>query len=225
MTLAQLTFDLPHRAALGAEDFLVSDCNVAAVKLIDAWPEWTDHVQILTGPAASGKTHLVRVWQERSGARALSRENFDMAFIEDQPEGTPLVVEDADRAGYDEKALFHLLNLAREKRLFVLLTGRDDPSRWGTVLPDLLSRLNGVPAVDIGAPDEALLRTVMLKQFTDRQLDIDPKVLEFLALRVERSLAAAAEAVEAVDQAALASGRKINRQLVLETLKATASAE
>ncbi|MBQ0817586.1 MAG: hypothetical protein KBT60_06380 [Methyloceanibacter sp.] len=225
MTLAQLTFDLPHRAALGAEDFLVSDCNVAAVKLIDAWPEWTDHVQILTGPAASGKTHLVRVWQERSGARALSRENFDMAFIEDQPEGTPLVVEDADRAGYDEKALFHLLNLAREKRLFVLLTGRDDPSRWGTVLPDLLSRLNGVPAVDIGAPDEALLRTVMLKQFTDRQLDIDPKVLEFLALRVERSLAAAAAAVEAVDQAALASGRKINRQLVLETLKATASAE
>ncbi len=225
MTLAQLTFDLPHRAALGAEDFFVSDCNVAAVKLIDAWPEWTDHVQLLTGPAASGKTHLVRVWQERSGARALSRENFDMAFIEDQPEGTPLVVEDADRAGYDEKALFHLLNLAREKRLFVLLTGRDDPSRWGTVLPDLLSRLNGVPAVDIGAPDEALLRTVMLKQFTDRQLDIDPKVLEFLALRVERSLAAAAAAVEAVDQAALASGRKINRQLVLETLKATASAE
>ena len=225
MTLAQLTFDLPHRAALGAEDFLVSDCNVAAVKLIDAWPEWTDHVQLLTGPAASGKTHLVRVWLERSGAQALSRENFDTDFIEDQPEGTPLVVEDADRAGYDEKALFHLLNLAREKRLFVLLTGRDDPSRWGTVLPDLLSRLNGVPAVDIGAPDEALLRTVMLKQFTDRQLDIDPKVLEFLALRVERSLAAAAAAVEAVDQAALASGRKINRQLVLETLKATASAE
>jgi len=225
MTLAQLTLDLPHRAALGAEDFLVSDCNVAAVKLIDAWPEWTDHVQLLTGPAASGKTHLVRVWLERSGAQALSRENFDTDFIEDQPEGTPLVVEDADRAGYDEKALFHLLNLAREKRLFVLLTGRDDPSRWGIVLPDLLSRLNGVPAVDIGAPDEALLRTVMLKQFTDRQLDIDPKVLEFLALRVERSLAAAAAAVEAVDQAALASGCKINRQLVLETLKATASAE
>jgi chromosomal replication initiation ATPase DnaA len=225
VTLAQLTFDLPHRAALGAEDFLVSDCNVAAVKLIDAWPEWTDHVQLLTGPAASGKTHLVRVWQERSSARALEPENFDMAFIEDQPEGTPLVVEDADRAGYDEKALFHLLNLAREKRLFVLLTARDDPSRWGTALPDLLSRLNGVPAVDIGAPDEALLRTVMLKQFTDRQLDIDPKVLEYLALRIERSLAAAAAAVEAVDQAALASGRKINRQLVMETLKANASAE
>lgn len=225
MTLAQLTFDLPHRAALGAEDFLVSDCNVAAVKLIDAWPEWTDHVQLLTGPPASGKTHLVRVWQERSSARALEPENFDMAFIEDQPEGTPLVVEDADRAGYDEKALFHLLNLAREKRLFVLLTARDDPSRWGTALPDLLSRLNGVPAVDIGAPDEALLRTVMLKQFTDRQLDIDPKVLEYLALRIERSLAAAAAAVEAVDQAALASGRKINRQLVMETLKANASAE
>lgn len=224
--LAQLTFDLPHRAALGAEDFLVSDCNIAAVKLIDAWPEWSGPVQLLTGPAASGKTHLVRVWQERSGAQALSRENFvDMPFIDSQPEGTPLVVEDADRAGYDEKALFHLLNLAREKRLFVLLTARGNPRRWGTALPDLLSRLNAVPTVDIGAPDDTLLRTVMLKHFTDRQLDIEPKVLAFLALRVERSMAAAAAAVEAVDQAALASGRKISRQLVVEALQAVASAE
>jgi chromosomal replication initiation ATPase DnaA len=223
--LTQLTFDLPHRAALGAEDFLVSDCNLAAVKLIDAWPKWSGQVQLLTGPAASGKTHLVRVWQERSGARALEPENFDMAFIDSQPEGTPLVVEDADRAGYDEKALFHLLNLAREKRLFVLLTARENPSRWGTVLPDLLSRLNGVPVIDIGMPDEALLRTVMLKHFADRQLDIDPKVLEFLALRVERSFAAAAAAVETVDRAALASGRKITRQLVVDALQAGASAE
>jgi chromosomal replication initiation ATPase DnaA len=165
------------------------------------------------------------VWQERSGARALEPENFDMAFIDSQPEGTPLVVEDADRAGYDEKALFHLLNLAREKRLFVLLTARENPSRWGTVLPDLLSRLNGVPVIDIGMPDEALLRTVMLKHFADRQLDIDPKVLEFLALRVERSFAAAAAAVETVDRAALASGRKITRQLVVDALQAGASAE
>ena len=225
MTLAQLTFDLPHRAALGAEDFLVSDCNLAAVKLIDAWPEWSDRVQLLTGPAASGKTHLVRVWQGRSGAVALDPAHFGIALLDRLISGSTIVVEDADRAGYDEKTLFHLLNLAREKGLFVLVTARVNPSRWGTVLPDLLSRLNAVPVTDIGTPDEALLRTVMLKHFTDRQLDIDPKVLEFLALRVERSLAAAAAAVEAVDQAALASGRKINRQLVIEALQATASAE
>lgn len=225
MTLAQLTLDLPHRAALGAEDFLVSDCNVAAVKLVDDWPEWPEQVQLLTGPAASGKTHLVRVWQVRSGAVALDSAHLGIALLDSLVPGSSIVVEDADRAGYDEKTLFHLLNLAREKHLFVLLTARSNPSRWGTVLPDLLSRLNGVPVTEIGAPDEALLRTVMLKQFIDRQLHIDPKVLEFLALRVERSLAAAAAAVEAVDRLALASGRKISRQLVMEALQGSAAAD
>jgi chromosomal replication initiation ATPase DnaA len=221
VTLAQLAFDLPHRAALGAEDFLVSDCNLAAVKLIDAWPAWQDQVQLLTGPAASGKTHLVRVWQGRSGAQTLDPAHLGIALLDSLPEGTAIVVEDADRAGYDEKTLFHLLNLAREKRLFVLLTARSSANRWGTALPDLASRLSAVPVTEIGVPDEALLRTVMLKHFTDRQLDIDPKVLEFLALRIDRSLEAAARAVEAVDRAALASGRKISRQLVTEALQGT----
>lgn len=225
MTLAQLTLDLPHRAALGAEDFLVSDCNLAAVKLIDAWPEWQEPVQLLTGPAASGKTHLVRVWQERSGAEALDPAHLGIALIDRLPSGAAIAVEDADRGGYDEKTLFHLLNLAREKTLYVLLTARSRPNRWETALPDLASRLSAVPATEIGAPDEALLRTVMLKHFADRQLDIDPKVLAFLALRVDRSLEAAARAVEAVDRAALASGRKITRQLVAEALQGTASAE
>ena len=222
MTLAQLTLDLPHRAALGAEDFLVSDCNIAAVRLIDSWPNWQDHVQLLIGPAASGKTHLARVWQALSGAQALGPENLAMNVLDAMGEGTPLVAEDADRRLYDEKALFHLLNLARENRLFVLLTAQTAPSRWGISLPDLLSRLNAVPVIQIGAPDEALIRTVMLKHFADRQLDIDPKVLTYLALHVDRSLAAAEAAVAAVDRAALATGRKISRQLVIEALAAEA---
>ena len=220
MTLAQLTLDLPHRAALGAEDFFVSDCNRAAVKLIDAWPQWSDRVQLLIGPAASGKTHLARVWQALSGAEALDAGTLRMDFVDAMGAGTPLVVEDADRGAYEEKALFHLLNLARENRLFVLLTARSAPMRWRLSLPDLLSRLNAVPTVEIGPPDDALIQAVMLKHFTDRQLDIDPKVLTYLSLHVERSLAAAAAAVAAVDRAALATGRKITRQLVSEVLAA-----
>jgi len=225
VTLAQLAFDLPHRAALGAEDFLVSDCNLAAVRLIDAWPDWQGPVQLLIGPAASGKTHLVRVWQVRSGAVALDPAHLGIALLDRLVSGSTIVVEDADRAGYDEKTLFHLLNLAREKHFFVLLTARVGPNRWDTQLPDLSSRLNAVRVTEIGVPDEALLRTVMVKHFADRQLDIDPKVLEFLALRIDRSLEAAAAAVDAVDRAALASGRKISRQLVAEALQATQSAE
>jgi chromosomal replication initiation ATPase DnaA len=222
VAVEQLILDLPHRAALGAEDFLVSACNLAAVRLVDAWPHWQDNVQLLIGPAASGKTHLARVWQALSGARSLAPESLDMGWIEGCGAGTAIVVEDVDRGGYDEKALFHLLNLAREKQLFVLLSGRTPPTRWGCSLADLRSRLNALPAIQIGAPDEALLKTVMLKHFADRQLDIDPKVLDFLAVRIDRSLLAAALAVEAVDRAALATGRKISRQLVAEALETTA---
>ena len=216
MTIKQLSLDLPHRAALGAEDFLVSACNRGAVRLIDTWPQWKENAKLIIGPAASGKTHLARVWQARSGAQALSPTAVDIDVLNAMGEGAALIVEDIDRAGYDEKALFHLLNLAREKRLFVLLSARDAPSRFA--LPDLRSRLNALPAVRIGAPDDALLKTVMLKHFADRQLAIDPKVLDFLAVRVERSLAAAADVVAAIDRAALGSGRKISRQLVAEVL-------
>jgi chromosomal replication initiation ATPase DnaA len=218
VSLVQLTLDLPHRAALGAEDFLVSNCNLAAVKLIDSWPAWQDRVQLLIGPPASGKTHLARVFQALSGAKAIDPDTLDLRLIEIMGEGTPLVVENADRSAYDEKALFHLLNLARENRLYLLLTARSAPRSWGRSLPDLASRLNGLPLVEIGAPDEGLLKTVLLKQFADRQLNVDPKVLEFLALNIDRSLAAAAAAVEAVDRVALATGRKISRQLVIEAL-------
>ena len=131
MTLAQLTLDLPHRAALGAEDFLVSGCNLAAVRLINSWPQWQDHVQLLIGPPASGKTHLARVWQALSGAEALDPEHLGIHSLDAMSAGTPLVVEDVDRRAYDEKALFHLLNLARENRLFVLLTAQNAPSRMG----------------------------------------------------------------------------------------------
>ena len=225
MTVAQLTLDLPHRAALGAEDFLVSECNLAAVRLIDDWPAWQSPVRLLTGPAASGKTHLARVWQALSGACSLNPDNLGIDFVDAMGPGTPLVVEDADRVPYDEKALFHLLNLAREKQLSVLLTARGSPRAWRVSLPDLLSRLNGIPTVAIGAPDEALIRTVLLKHFADRQLDIDPKVLTYLALHVDRSLAAAAAAVAAVDRATLATGRKISRQLVIEVLQASAPSD
>jgi chromosomal replication initiation ATPase DnaA len=225
VTVKQLSLDLPYRAALGAEDFLVSECNRGAVRLIDSWPDWQDNAQLIIGPAASGKTHLARVWQARSGAETISPAGLGVGSLETMMEGTSLVVEDIDRAGYDEKALFHLLNLAREKRLFVLLSAREAPNRFDYKLPDLRSRLNALPAVRIGAPDDALLKTVMLKHFADRQLAIDPKVLDFLALRIERSLAAAAEAVAAIDRAALGSGRKISRQLVAEVLGTEVSSE
>ena len=179
MIREQLVLDLPHRAALGADDFLVSDCNRLAVELIDAWPDWSAPTQLLVGPAASGKTHLTRVWQARSGAVALTGADSDVARLEAAATGSTFVLEDADRIEVSEKTLFHLLNLIKERGHSLLITARQPPQRWGIGLPDLSSRLNGLPLVDIGSPDGPLLKTVMLKQFADRQLNVEPKVLNY----------------------------------------------
>ena len=97
-----------------------------------------------------------------------------------------LVIEDA-AVTTDERALFHLLNLAREEEAFLLFTARVAPSSWQISIPDVLSRLRAMPTVLLEAPDDAMLRGVMVKLAADRQLILDDSVVSYLASRIERS--------------------------------------
>jgi chromosomal replication initiation ATPase DnaA len=128
------------------------------------------------------------------------------------------VVEDADRGARDEAALFHLLNLSRERGAFVLLTSAAPVEAWGIQTRDLLSRLRLAPAVSLDPPDDALLKAVLVKLFVDRQLVVDTSVVEFLAVRMERSLARAAEVVMALDREALSRSRRITRPMAAEVI-------
>lgn len=218
----QLVFDLPHRPALEADDFLVSDCNAAAVRLIDDWPRWPAPIHALAGPEGSGKTHLANVWRLKTGARPLGDGELSQPGVLDLGEVRAILLEDLDRDGWDEKALFHLINLCAEAGVSALMTARTPPARWQVALPDLASRLRSVPVVSIGAPDDALLKAVLLKQFADRQLDVTPPVIAFLAARMERSMEGARRLVAALDRAALARGRRITRPLAAQVLEDTA---
>ena len=137
VTLAQLTLDLPHRAALGAEDFLVSGCNLAAVRLIDSWPQWQDHVQLLIGPSGQRQDPSRQSLAGAVGGQGPRPRHTRHRLIDDHERGDAAGGGGRRPPAYDEKALFHLLNLARENRLFVLLTAQSAPSRWGRSLPDL----------------------------------------------------------------------------------------
>ncbi len=217
-TPEQLAFDIPLRSALGEEDFLVSSCNEAAVSLIDRWPDWPHSAVAVAGPPGSGKTHLVNVWRSRSGAHVVAGAAVDDDAIAQLANAGALAVEDIDRGIADERALFHLLNVAAEQKLSVLLTSRVAPGEIEITLPDLRSRLRAAPVVNISPPDEPLLKALLVKLFSDRQLAIEPHVLSYLALRIERSTEAAARAVAEVDKMALATRRKVTRTLVSEVL-------
>ena len=225
MMSEQLVLDLPHRTAMEADDFLVSSCNAAAVELVDSWPGWSHPVQLIEGPGGCGKTHLANVWRHKASADNLAPEKLDGTDVAIRKFGAGVVVEDLDRTPFDEQALFHLLNLSREKGFNVLLTTRAPPARWNLELPDLVSRLRAAPVAKIGAPDDMLLGAVLLKHFADRQLNIPPTVLKFLLRRMVRSMDAARELVIALDRAALSSGKKISRQFAGEVLEQVQGAE
>lgn len=212
----QLTFDLPHAESRTRDNFLEGPPNAAGLQLVEQWPDWPNRVMWLIGPEASGKSHLASIWAEMSGARIISAHALEAASVPATLATGAVVVEDLG-GECDERALFHLLNLAREQEGYVLLTARQIPPE-GT-LRDLNSRLRAVPVIALLPPDDPLLRALIVKFCADRQLAIDESVVGYLATRIERSFAAAREVVDRLDAEALRLGRPLTRALAAELLR------
>jgi len=215
----QLVLALDHATSFAREDFLAGPSNQAALSLIDRWPDWPDRVMALVGPEGSGKTHLASIWAEAAGARVLAAKLLGDSGLPAALATGALVVEDLDPAGLDERALFHLLNLAREERSFVLLTARAQPASFAVSIRDLASRLRAVPAVTLEPPDDALLRSLIVKLAADRQLSADEPLVNYLVNRIERSFAAARAAVARLDEEAMRQHRPVTRALAAELFR------
>ena len=215
----QLALPLAHRPALAARDFLVDESNAAAVAWLERWPDWPATALVIIGPEGAGKTHLARVFAERTGAPVFEGRRLAMAALSPLVEGAPaaVVVDDGDQVP-EWTILFHLYNILAGREGHLLLTARQAPSRWPIGLPDLRSRLLTAPIAAIAPPGDALLAAVLAKLFSDRGIAIDPDVVGYLALRIERSFAAAQQVVAAIDRHALAAGRRVTLPLVRAAL-------
>jgi chromosomal replication initiation ATPase DnaA len=219
----QLPLLLGHRVARGVEDFLVAHCNRHAVEWIDRWPDWPFTALVIVGPEGSGKTHLAELWRARSSAETVDLASFDLAASgELAPSWRACLLDDADDAlaqgAAAELTLLQLYNLMRSAGGAMLLTGLSPPAAWPLGLADLRSRLNTAMVIEIGPPDDALLAAVALKQFADRQIVPGEGVIPFLVSRGERSFAAIARAVTALDHAALAGKRPVTAPLARAVL-------
>lgn len=215
--MKQYTFDFLHPPAGGRADFFVSPANSEALRWIESWPEgWgSAHALILTGPASSGKSHLAGIWAAKAKAETLNAEELTVDFI---PEFSAAVVENADRVT-DARALLHLLNAARERSAWLLLTSRLGARSWPFILPDLTSRLAALPHAELKEPDDALLAAALTKLLADRQLSLTPPLVNYAAQRMERSLAAAHALVAKLDEAALAEKIPLKRPLLKRVLE------
>jgi len=213
----QLILDLPVRTALGREDFFVSAANAIAVERLDEPESWPNAKLILAGPKGAGKTHLAHVWAGAQGGRVIAASGLN--GFEPTSVDTPLVIDDADKTSErTEETLFHLHNHMGHSGLALLLTARTPPTQLAFRLPDLASRLQASDVVRINAPDDALLAAMLVKLFTDRQLDVRPSLVPWLVERSERSFAAIQNLVAALDKAALSEKRAITRNLAAVVL-------
>jgi chromosomal replication initiation ATPase DnaA len=215
----QLVLALDHATSFAREDFLAGPSNAQALSLIESWPDWPDRVMALAGPEGSGKSHLASIWAEAAGARVLAAKLVEHGDLPAALATGALVVEDLEPAGLDERALFHLLNLAREERAFVLITARSGPAALPITIRDLASRLRALPLVMLAAPDDALLRALIVKLAADRQILVDDTVVNYLANRIERSFAAARAAVMRLDEEAMRQHRPVTRALAAELFR------
>lgn len=217
----QLALALPHTESFAREDFLPGPGNEAALALIDRWPDWPARAAVLAGPEGSGKSHLGAIWAQTAGARILAARGLEEADLPQALATDALLLEDLAPGEVDERALFHLLNLVREHQAFLLITSRTMPVNLPVRIADLGSRLRALPTVAMAPPDDALLRSLLVKLAADRQLTLSEDVVAFLMARIERSFAGARAAIARLDEEAMRLKRPVSRALAAELFRSS----
>lgn len=209
----QLRLSLGRESPPSFSDFVRGPSNADAVDAVEAWPAWHGGCLALVGPKGCGKSHLARAWAARVGAVVASRTAPDVTVAA----GRPVLIEDADRVSASE-ALFHLINLTVRDGGGLLLTARTRPAAWVSDLPDLRSRLNALPVVEIAPPDDEVLEGVLRRFFRDRNIRPPEAVYPYLLARMARSIPDAAEIVRRLDEAGEEGFRPVTRALARQIL-------
>ncbi|MEQ1901269.1 MAG: hypothetical protein ABL866_11095 [Devosia sp.] len=213
---SQLPFDYAHDPSHHAEDFIEGDGNRLALGHIHAFPDWPGPLTLILGPAKSGKSHLARIWVSRSGAGMPEPEALENLAA--SAGRVPLLLEDVDRLGYDEAALFHLLNQSMRDQRPVLMTARETVANWPFQTDDLKSRARLAALYTLTLSDDIQLSQMFVKLFRDRQVAVDPKVIAYLVARMERSPEEAVALADLMDRIALGHGTALTRAIAAEAL-------
>ncbi len=214
----QLTLHFGAEPHFGREEFVRAPANAAAADFLDRWPDWPSRVAVLTGPEASGKSHLVAIRAGEGDHTVYEAGDLDWHVLAASLHGGDLILVENCGEGIDEAGLFHLINAVTSAGAHLLLTARKPPADWGLHLPDLISRLRAATPIAISEPSDDLLAAIMAKLFADRQMLVDPAVIRYCILRMERSYAQARDIVGELDLLAFEKKSGVTRAVAAELL-------
>jgi chromosomal replication initiation ATPase DnaA len=214
----QLILDLRSIPSMGRNDYFVSDVNKEAVTWLDAWPNWTTFGFIVCGPFGSGKSHLAQVLKTLSHGYIIEAKDILDKNIDQLSEKKCLIIENLELLT-SEILLFHLYNMLLENKNNLMLTSKLTMSQISFELPDLKSRLLSMPQVNIGFPDDRLLKNLLIKQFLDKGILVEMDVIDYLIKRIDRSFEAISKLVSKIDFQSLEKAKKITIPFIKNTIK------
>ena len=218
----QLYFDMPDKTALGIEDYIITESNSFAFDLISRMIKGEINQGVISGPSFSGKTHLSKILIKNIGINeSLYIDRDYKKIIERVGSSNLIVIENIDKVLEDksEEDLFHIINFTKENDKKLLMTSCKSISNIEFKLEDLKSRLNAILEAKIMQPDDELMKLVLIKIFNDKQLLINPNVIDFLRSRLERSYKSINDFIEKIDKFSLEKGKKITIALINDLIK------
>lgn len=214
----QLSLPFETKSLYHRDDFVIAPSNINAYHLVNNWPDWGFAIACIIGPKGAGKTHLASIWQSKSQAYKISANNLaeGAALVST---GYNILLEDLNYGAFIEKELFHLLNNVVQARVVypqisLLITSQISPLNWRIELKDLLSRFRAIPKIAISPPEDMLLAAIIGKLFSDRQVRVDSKLIDYAVSQMERSIEFAVDFVNLSNAKALAEKSKITKMII-----------
>ena len=215
--LNQLLLDLNHKKNFNNYDYYVSKSNFHAFSIIDKWPKWEKRIVNISGEKFSGKSHLSEIFKSKSKALNLNKKDLNYDIFKKIKLHDSLIIDDFEN-DIDEKLVYSIFNVVDQDSKFLLINSLKPINEIDFELLDMKSRSKNCLFAKIENPDDDLLFAIILKNFSDRQIKLEKKIIEFITNRIERSYSKIYEFIYKIDELSLKKKKPINLKTIKEIL-------
>tara|TARA_B100000963_G_scaffold330560_1_gene320724 strand:- start:227 stop:886 length:660 start_codon:yes stop_codon:yes gene_type:complete len=215
--LNQKLLDFGIQESFDQNDYYVSKSNYFAKNIIETWPKWEKKIVNITGEEYSGKTHLSKIFKIKSNALYLNSKDIDDQSLIQIKLSNNIIIEDLDES-FDEKLLYSIFNLVEQDNKYLLISSKKPIVEIKFSLPDLVSRLKNCIIANIQQPDDDLIFAIILKSFSDRQIKLDNKIIDYIVKRIARSYSKLHEFIYKIDELSLKKKKSINFKIIKEII-------
>ena len=214
----QLIFKFPFSKKYHEHDFYVSSNNFSAYKLIESWPIWPGKWLNIFGASGSGKTHLAKILEKRiNNIKIIEAKIVNDETIKNLKNFDCLIIDNFEN-NVDEKLLYSILNESKQLENYVLINSINSLKNIKFKIADLKSRIDSFLHIGIELPTDDLLKVIISKTLSDKQISINPKVSDFIINNIERSYEKMFKFLKDIDEVSLSTGKSININLIKKVL-------